>query len=542
MSSSKRTLDADLPTQKKRKRSIKAALTHNLKDIQTKRFDFVANIFSKELVLKVFSYLSPRDLRQCAAVSYRWSVMANDEMLWKPLFYKRFHTPRIKYRIPQTDLLKDNYHLNSQRRAETVSKYRGSWKLKYKVHRNWLLGHCQISDIIFQAVNQNNSSHFRHVQVYNNMLLTNRNNSPTVEVWKYMAHINGSTATLVYQFKADDIKDNTRITQFKLFTQQEVKKKILVAGYSNGGFTLWEIANKGAGCEDLSKENIIELFTYVKSVCGRTNNDVSAVSLEYPILTVHAYDTISIYHIESATVKLIRQFRCPYDWKSVALNVFPCKTVFGNRPNNLWKIVICFVIAAGNSYPATVGIQELLVSENDIVSSKQSLDVQSYPLSTDFAYSLLPTNRTSFTMVTSIAYSPPHLITAYDNNTIEKYMVTPTSPSSEISRLHIHKQNILYGHTYKVEAIAIDALRQKLISADRSCIKIWNLHDSLLKQSALVPSDIPVTIPIFDNLSAMMELPFCKVEKLDFNEDKIVAIIGSPLEDTSSIRLWSFHT
>jgi hypothetical protein len=43
--------------------------------------DFVSSLFSKELVLKVFSFLSCTDLVQCAAVSMNWSRMANDEMV-----------------------------------------------------------------------------------------------------------------------------------------------------------------------------------------------------------------------------------------------------------------------------------------------------------------------------------------------------------------------------------------------------------------------------------------------------------------------------
>lgn len=45
------------------------------------RKDFVTTVFSKELVLNVFSFLSSKDLIQCAAVSTEWSRLANDEMV-----------------------------------------------------------------------------------------------------------------------------------------------------------------------------------------------------------------------------------------------------------------------------------------------------------------------------------------------------------------------------------------------------------------------------------------------------------------------------
>ena len=55
--------------------------------LQGQRIDFVQS-FSKELVLKVFSFLSLKDLIQCAVVSLHWSRMANDEMV----FYKTEET------------------------------------------------------------------------------------------------------------------------------------------------------------------------------------------------------------------------------------------------------------------------------------------------------------------------------------------------------------------------------------------------------------------------------------------------------------------
>lgn len=62
------------PARKRQKRLKKAA--HN-----GKRIDFVLNLFSKELALKVLSYLSSADLVQCAVVSSHWARLANDEMV-----------------------------------------------------------------------------------------------------------------------------------------------------------------------------------------------------------------------------------------------------------------------------------------------------------------------------------------------------------------------------------------------------------------------------------------------------------------------------
>lgn len=64
------------PARKRQKRSAEATQ-------KEKRIDFVISSFSKELALKVFSYLSSADLVQCAAVSSHWAKLANDETVRK---------------------------------------------------------------------------------------------------------------------------------------------------------------------------------------------------------------------------------------------------------------------------------------------------------------------------------------------------------------------------------------------------------------------------------------------------------------------------
>lgn len=69
-------MEVQQPVRKRQKKRSR----QNTKTL-TKRLDFAANKFSKELVFKVFSYLSSKDLIQCAVVSLEWSRMANDEMV-----------------------------------------------------------------------------------------------------------------------------------------------------------------------------------------------------------------------------------------------------------------------------------------------------------------------------------------------------------------------------------------------------------------------------------------------------------------------------
>jgi WD40 repeat protein len=97
--------------------------------------------------------------------------------------------------------------------------------------------------------------------------------------------------------------------------------------------------------------------------------------------------------------------------------------------------------------------------------------------------------------------------------------------------LDISFKRTLYGHTFKVDALAVDASRRKLVSGDRSGIKIWDLS----KQG-----ECQVTLSNHVDQSKMTELPPFNIETLGFDEDKIVAIVN--LAQESFVRLWSFNS
>lgn len=128
-----------------------------------------------------------------------------------------------------------------------------------------------------------------------------------------------------------------------------------------------------------------------------------------------------------------------------------------------------------------------------------------------------------------MAYSPPYLITAYANNTMKQYTI-----DFDKSNIDVYLEQTLYGHTFQVNALAIDASRRKLISGDRSGIRIWDLGGK--KGSG----DSQVILKNHLEQSEMKELPPFNFEWIGFDEDKIVAIVNSMKE--SFIRIWSFNS
>ncbi|KAI9475385.1 MAG: hypothetical protein EXX96DRAFT_485788 [Benjaminiella poitrasii] len=415
-----------------------------------KKVDFVSLLFSKELVLKVFSFLSHQDLITCAVVSNNWSRIANDETLWKPLFYKQFRDPLL----PRDNKLSKQFY-------DSVIQYGGSWKMKYRIHHNWL----------FELLHQQN----------------------------------------IY------------ITALKL-TPSTKDMQHLVAGYSNGGFTLWELSMHDiiSTTNNSILDEIHELATYAPT---NNQNEVKSIGIDYPMILIYTENKkLSIFHLGHNLLNLVHQLQSPVDWHPVVIDIHP---IISHSNRKLWKVMLCFGLLSGErNYRATaVGIQEIILSPRSILSSRQALSIHSEPNITSSSDDGL-NDTASEQMITSMAYTPPYLITAHPNNTMKQYLVA----LDDNNHMNVTFQQIVYGHAFRVDALAIS--KQKLISGDRSGIKIRNLYS--LKHEEFI------TLNHYSEQSKMNELPECRVESISFDEDKIMAVVNSPSEETSFIRLWSF--
>lgn len=162
--------------------------------------------------------------------------------------------------------------------------------------------------------------------------------------------------------------------------------------------------------------------------------------------------------------------------------------------------------------------QELILSSSSIKSSRHGFAIDCEPVFSP-VYSASASEQ-----ISAMAYSPPYLITAHANNTMKQYTIDIDKDS-----IVINLDRTLYGHTFQVNALAIDALRRKLISGDRSGIRIWDLGGNCESQVVLKNHLLQ---------SKMKELPPFSFERIGFDEDKIVAIINSAKE--SFMRIWSF--
>ncbi|OBZ82793.1 F-box/WD repeat-containing protein 7 [Choanephora cucurbitarum] len=422
-----------------------------------KRIDFTRSLFSKELVLKVFGFLSSSDLVQCAAVNYRWFQIANDELLWKPLFIKTFSTHE----------------------KPTAIRYGGSWKTKYRIHHNWLLGNYNINDVVQRP----DDSTPHHIQFLHDVLFISQRH--TIDIWQYrkerssrISQLNASTSQVCY---------------LKLVDHQPTVR-FLIASYADGQLCIWQI--NGLSSADLAITHQLSHMAH------------PAVSLDmhYPLLAIYTVQkTLVVYRLDGPELVEIACLQSPMDWSPVIMDIQPM------RSPGRWQVVLCFGSSSSHSGPSSVGIQEMIFSDSRLLSSRQGM--YTYPMSLSCA---------SLDQITSMVYAAPYLITAHPNNTMKQYRITNRGRHLDISF-----QQTLYGHTCRVDALAI--AKQKLISGDRSGIKIWDLA----RQQQVM------TLNIYPDQSSMNELPESSIRTLGFDEDKIVAVVND--NNNAFVRLWSFN-
>lgn len=378
--------------------------------------------------------------------------------------------------------------------------------MKYRIHHNWVLGKCSINDIgnVFGS-----SSQPHHLQFLHDIIFTAQRGDSIIKIWRYLedSSVFISELPIVEEGKVD-------VTFLRLV---QGKGNHLVAGYSNGGFTVWKV--EGSSSYDVSIE---EIASYIPNT--REGGNVTSIGLDYPMIIVCTDKMkLSIFHIDdSYSLQLVHRLQSPIDWSHIDIDIhryFPKRQSQCDRFNEeLWRVILCFGIS-GEAVASSIGVQELILSNNSIKSSRHGFALDCEPVFSPVQ------SASSSEQISAMAYSPPYLITAHANNTMKQYTINIDKDS-----IGITFDRILYGHTFQVNALAIDTSRRKLISGDRSGIRIWNLGGNCESQVVLKNHLLQ---------SEMKELPPFSFERIGFDEDKIVAIVN--FSDQSFMRVWSFN-
>ncbi|KAI9266599.1 hypothetical protein BDA99DRAFT_536021 [Phascolomyces articulosus] len=574
------------------------------RSLNDKRLDFTKALLSNELVLHIFSYLSASELAQCAKVNSSWYRLANDDLLWKLLFLRRFRyplmvdmkeDPKLLQRWQERTTHNNDFNTNNN----NIKRKRSEWKIVYKTNHNWRLGNCRMtyvdvdeedekmSSITNKSITTNTTSSY--VQFANDVLYIAYTTAPLIEVWKLK---NSGQPTMLRQLETT-APTTEKITCLKLDTSSSGTHR-LVAGYTGGGLSVWEITwnnsssnlNDGSSSSNSMSCSATEVAVYTPRTM-RTDCIIS-IGISYPMIitcsspcsTTTTTGSSGIYtptdmrlsafciDISSRTgqqaARLVYELRSYIHWNPMSIEIDPC-----NGEINRWRAMVCFGMPVGlNSY--TVGIQEIIISKESLISSRHCTalneeDLFFAPSSSSSSDHTANTSITEYSQqpITSISYSEPYLITAHANNTIKQYYVRFAD-----NKLELIFAQTLYGHTSKVSALALDSSIGRLVSGDRFGLKIWDFHfmnkDKVLHDDPSIHSDdhasyyqrrhiagteYIVSIDGHEDLlmgnDDSMGVPFRDIEWLQFDSDKIVAVVRDERKKDSnheklSVRIWSF--
>ncbi|CAG8542304.1 8433_t:CDS:2, partial [Scutellospora calospora] len=325
------------------KQRKKRQLAQNIKDTIEVKKDFV-NVFSDELNLHVFKYLSAAEISICSQVSRKWWRLANDRQLWKSLFLSRFkapNRPNLTYRLEtlqltQTQLTnppKLSIIASNECPSENDLSDNEDWKSIYRVNHNWQTGNCRVIDFkpYDNLIQDRAPKSYSHLTGYNKTqvfsLSTNSNplvqftkhiiltasssnsdinNTPEVHLWRAGEHneyIDTLKSTVLSRFIINhECKNPIYITCLKLDSnERNVHLGIckLAVGYSNGGFTIWEFDTLEKEEKKKPENNRKHQELYTVPTMSHNTSPLIACSLHSPILITCDKDfVLSIYYIE----------------------------------------------------------------------------------------------------------------------------------------------------------------------------------------------------------------------------------------------------
>ncbi|KAH8550060.1 hypothetical protein BGW37DRAFT_90665 [Umbelopsis sp. PMI_123] len=440
----------------------------------------------EEVVFHIFSFLDAADLTTCARVSTKWYAAANDEQLWKPLFLYRFPNPRqLLVQQRRSQKLQSKQSIGLSRHG--ISQ----WKTLYKVNHNWETGNCKVEELQLPIHTTRLSNCHPHLsedgkatgkflfQVCNDIIVTASSDSANIDVWQiegssiqHIATASPSVKTVAYVTCIKwDGTDNTRV----------------VAGYSNGGFTVYQI--------DAKKRSIIETASHAARPsidCDRHGVQSIAVC-DKIVMTCSTDMELSTYICEDQGTRLCHSLISAMTWEPLTLEILA-------KNNNVYQAIVCFGMSAGlDSW--TLGIQEVVFTSTVILSSRHSSSRSHRYGSND--------------PIRKISYAYPYVVTSHNNNIMQHYRIR----SEQGQRVEIEHVRTLWGHTSSVGAMALDARIGRLVSGDRAGIKVWNLENH---------NDLVVGI----------ENGLCEnMDWIGFDSEKVVTVTG---DHENNVKVWSF--
>ncbi|ORX54937.1 hypothetical protein DM01DRAFT_1335229 [Hesseltinella vesiculosa] len=471
--------------------------------ISPRRIDFTNGLFSDELILHVLAFLSANDLAQCCQVNHVWNRLANDTMLWKPLFDQRFHQPLCRYQSTWSTAF---------RRLPMAPM----WKQQYRLQHNWLAGLCSTRSIrldslpsVLQDMNANQVQNY--IQYTRNVICFPNDDRTGVLIW--MVHHGQFRLVGQVPLSAHSTL-NAILHCIKLAWMSG--RYWLAIGNNLGGFEVWTFTI------DIDK-GLVNLLPLCQSAeMSHALDPVIALDFDSSMLVLCTLSMkLCAYSLTSA--RPISSLQSP-------VTRFPVLLTLTHPRSGRWTALLCFGMPVGNG-SSCLSVQEMTLSTSSLVSSRYCS-----VFCPDQLFVTPGTDINMYPPTTSMQYSKPFLMTAHSNNTIRQYRLISTETTLELEYVRT-----LFGHTCRVDTLAMDTAHGRLVSSDRSCLKIWDLlslDQARARRGSRDEYKLDYLVTLLHDQHQLDRHTF--VDWLQLDEEQILAVVRPQQQDPPMLKVWSF--
>ncbi|KAI9304482.1 hypothetical protein BJ944DRAFT_84924 [Cunninghamella echinulata] len=512
---------------------------------QQYRIDFTKKLFSDEIILNIFSYLTATDLINCEKVNKTWYRLANDTFaLWRPLYEEKFDKPLNHF--------KAKWASSSQ-----VQIANHKWKDLYRINHNWLSGHCTSTqlniNINLNISNAYNNNTQRFIQYTHDVLCFINQDSTKIEIWQ----LQNTQPTHIYTIMDEQLfqPQQHTITCLKLkksINNNNKKKKnsfTLIVGTSHAQYMIWELIINKNECKPL----LLYQKNYNYHHSCQEKDAVIAMDICDNIITFCTESMkLEYYDVSYQPPRLIYHLQSNVHWSPIILQLNRKKSTTSSSSHQ-WCALLFFGMHIGLN-ASSIGVQEMILSKNTLISSRHcSILCQDQ---------LFFTNRTTTATssrvdppMTSMIYSEPFLMTSHSNNTIKQYRfyhhdtTSPSLPSIKKSNITINAADdfrlsyvqTLFGHTSQVNYLAMDASQGRLVSGDRYGLKMWDLLS--LDQCKVRGNDYMVNLKYNDDDDDQQQQHITTTHHmkwLQMDHDKIMGLLMDNHNPLPYFKIWSF--
>ncbi|KAI0360887.1 hypothetical protein OH77DRAFT_1418923 [Trametes cingulata] len=345
---SKRSLSpAPLPPSK---RVHTASEDHPLASLETlPTFD---NLLSDEIVLFIFSYLSPADLCAVQRTNRNWSRLSLDNQLWKSLYISEYGRTRLRGArgfIGRGDG-REIKPLPGRAKSEDVK----DWKWMFRISSNWRTGRCSLEHFalgipprLFSSVQAPEQTHLLLAGSLTIMASSKTTTLPNV----LLSSPGHSPHTLPCPSHRPGV--GTHITAIALDQSPPTSGHHgrLVAFLSTGEFNVFSINHR-------TPSSSKRLFAYQPSTANSRSTPIIQAVYHHPLLvTLSESFRLSLYDLSSDTVRHTQTLTSFTSYP-------PSSLVLSSQSPSTYKLVLAYAIPV---YPShwSVGATELIISTSE---------------------------------------------------------------------------------------------------------------------------------------------------------------------------------